>query len=357
MNKNIRILSPEKTLEDAFQELRKTFYGIVVIVDENRKFLGILTDGDFRKAFLARSNLKKPCGNFMNRSPKTIPTDMPDDEVRATFFASPLSNIHHLPVLDKQGTLVKIASLSDYKKQSELPVRAVIMAGGFGTRLGELTKSTPKPMLDVGGKPLLERIIDNLKLHGIRDIILSTHYMPEIITDYFGNGDRFGVKINYVHEDRPLGTAGALTMLDNLDRPLLVMNGDILTNLNFQSFYEYHLTKGADLTVATRYFDFEVPYGVLEVDDNGALESLQEKPLKSFQINAGIYCMNPSVLKKYKPERKLLMTELIEDAKTAGKDIYSFVMHEHWLDIGQPSDYAKAKKYIEQEKKKAAITQ
>ena len=217
------------------------------------------------------------------------------------------------------------------------------MAGGSGTRLRPLTEDLPKPMLPVGDRPLMEVIIDQLRQSGIGRVNITTHYLPEKITDYFGNGENFGVELNYVSEDRPLGTAGSLGLIDWPRETLLVINGDILTKVNFRAMLDYHQEHRADITVGVRKYDIQVPYGVVECEDQRVCR-LREKPNLSFFVNAGIYMLEPSVNEHIPNGQHYDMTDLIERLIHKGRSVVSFPIVEYWLDIGEPSDYERAQK-------------
>jgi NDP-sugar pyrophosphorylase family protein len=215
------------------------------------------------------------------------------------------------------------------------------MAGGFGTRLRPLTEDVPKPMLPIGNRPLMEVMINQLRKAGIHRINVTTHYMPEKIIEHFGDGSAFGVELNYVNEERPLGTAGGVSLIDAPSTPLLVMNGDLLTDINFQEMYAYHQEQSAALTVAVRKYEFTVPYGVVESED-GFVTRLVEKPSLGFFVNAGIYLLEPEAFARIPKQQHINMTEIIDLLVVEGKRVASFPIHEYWLDIGQHADYQKA---------------
>jgi NDP-sugar pyrophosphorylase family protein len=223
---------------------------------------------------------------------------------------------------------------------------AVIMAGGYGTRLRPLTDDMPKPMLPVGDRPLLERTVRRLREAGIQDVRVTTHYLGDRIASHFGDGKAFGVDITYLNEDRPLGTAGALALVNRPAGPLLVMNGDILTNLNFHALLAFHREHRADATVAVRKYDLTVPYGVVECEGT-QVKALQEKPTERFLVNAGIYLLEPTVLGCIPPGERFDMTELIQVLLQQGRTVVSFPIVEYWLDIGRAEDYERAQSDVE----------
>jgi NDP-sugar pyrophosphorylase family protein len=226
---------------------------------------------------------------------------------------------------------------------------AVIMAGGFGTRLRPLTDHVPKPMLPVGDRPLLARTLERLHEAGIQSVSIATHYLAEAIVEYFGDGEALGLQLHYVAEDQPLGTAGALRNVDAGDGPLLVLNGDILTGLDFREMLAFHRARGADATVAVRRYEVPVPYGVVECDD-GVVNGLKEKPVLPLLINAGIYLLEPSVRAYLPPEDRFDMPQLLQRLLQDHRHVVSFPVLEYWIDIGQPPDYQLAQELVRHER-------
>jgi NDP-sugar pyrophosphorylase family protein len=254
--------------------------------------------------------------------------------------------IRHLPLLNPDGTVAALALSEEFVPQP-MPLQAVIMAGGFGTRLRPLTDDTPKPMLHIGGKPLMERTIENFQKAGISRINVTTHYLPEKITRHFGTGQKFGVEMNYVSEDQPLGTAGALRLIDESNEPLLVINGDILTDVDFRALVKFHQEHNAAMTVAVRQYDIQVPYGVVDAS-RGIVKGLREKPTLNFLVNAGIYLLEPTVRKYIPEDRRYDMTDLISALLAHGETVVGFPIMEYWLDIGKHDDFEKAQEDINQ---------
>lgn len=319
--------------------------GIVLVIDQDRRLVGTITDGDMRRAILGDINLEMPVADLLKQkkgslreTPITARAGLPQGR-----YAEILQKhrIFHLPLVDQNGRIVGLVTVEDLMPQRSLPVQALVMAGGKGTRMRPLTDNVPKPMLPIGDRPLLERIIEQLCKSGIHKVNITTHYKAEKITKHFGDGSGFGVELNYVREDRPLGTAGALKLMDVPQEPMLVVNGDILTEIDFRAMLSYHQEHGADLTVAVRKYDLQVPYGVIECD-GVSVRSLQEKPLLYFFVNAGVYLLEPNVY-EYIPEGEYFdMTDLIQRLLNAKREVISFPIREYWLDIGQPADYEQA---------------
>jgi NDP-sugar pyrophosphorylase family protein len=251
-------------------------------------------------------------------------------------------NLRHIPLIGKDGRLAGLALLSELIRGSELPLSAVVMAGGLGTRLRPLTEDLPRPMLPIGERPLIEDIVTQLREAGIRRMSITTHYKPERIKRHFGDGRKFGVEISYVNEDRPLGTAGALALMEPWKSLLLVINGDILTRVNFHSMLAFHQDNRAVMTVGVRQYGLKVPYGVVETE-GVEIRRLSEKPMLRVFINAGVYLLEPRVHSYLVSGQRLDMTDLIRLLLEEGQRVISFPISEYWLDIGRPDDYENAR--------------
>ncbi|MSS73601.1 MAG: CBS domain-containing protein [Candidatus Latescibacteria bacterium] len=337
------LISPDKTIRDAMDSINHNLKGIVLVVDDSRHLLGTITDGNIRRAILAGTPLETPIRKLLGVDP-----DYPRPVV-ARAGADRLDilglmrqhKVRQLPLLDEEDRVVDLATLDDLLPESLSPMMAVVMAGGFGTRLRPLTENLPKPMLPVGGRPLMEHIIEGLREAGITQINVTTHYKSEVITDHFGDGRNFGVDIEYVTEDRPLGTAGALGLLKVPEQPFLVINGDILTRVDFKAMLAFHQEHDAALTVGVRQYDFKVPYGVVEAE-GVEVRRITEKPVLNFFVNAGIYLLDPGTHRFIPNGQRLDMTELIDILLANGRRVVSFPICEYWLDVGQPDDYAQA---------------
>lgn len=336
------IIAPDASISEAMAQLDKAATGVLLICDKDRHLLGLLTDGDFRRAILQRKPFSDPCPMIASTHPITALTSVSSAE------ALRLMNEHdigQLPLVDSEGRVQKLILSKDIVPNRDLALSAVVMAGGFGKRLLPLTENVPKPMLPVGGRPLLELTIAQLRRAGIKDVNLTTHYLPETISDHFGTGEMFGVHLNYLQEEHPLGTAGGIKLLEKFDGTMLVINGDILTGVPFGAMLDYHRAYHADLTVGVRKYEVQVPFGVIECEDVH-VKSLEEKPSLSFFINAGTYLIEPSV-RDFIPEgQRFDMTELISKLIEAGRVVVSFPIMEYWLDMGRHEDYAKAQQDV-----------
>jgi dTDP-glucose pyrophosphorylase len=326
--------------------------GVVLVVDEERRLVGTITDGDVRRAILAKVSLETSVAALLTRKAGTKyarPITAPMGQDPAVYLSLlKQHSILHLPLLTEEQRVAGLVTRDDFlPDEQDLPLHAVVMAGGAGRRLHPLTEEIPKPMLPVGDRPLLELIIGQLREAGVRHVKLSTHHKPEKIEAHFQDGRQFGVELSYVTEDRPLGTAGALGLHDPPASTTLVMNGDILTQVDFRAMLRYHKEHEADFTVAVRHYELKVPYGLVECDGSH-VRSLSEKPLVSSFVNAGIYLLEPSVYRFIPKGERLDMTELIQRLLNAGRTVVSFPIREHWLDIGQLEDYAQAQEAAKQ---------
>jgi dTDP-glucose pyrophosphorylase/CBS domain-containing protein len=337
-------LHSDDRIHDAVERIQKGGMGIALIVNGHNGLIGTVTDGDVRRAILDGVGMEDRIDRLMEyrpepyRQPTVAPIGTPKEELLQLLQNK---RIQQIPLLDVEGRVVDLALLNELIGDKLLALSAVVMAGGFGQRLRPLTEDQPKPMLPVGDRPLLELIIQHLSDSGIKKVNITTHYKPEKIIEHFGDGSTFGVELNYVSEDLPLGTAGALGLMEVPEEPVLVINGDILTRINFCSMLAYHQKHQADLTVAVRKYDLEVPYGVVECE-GAKVRQLKEKPVMSFFVNAGIYLLQPSVYRFINNGERLDMTELIQRLLDSGRPIVSFPLLEYWLDIGQLADYEQA---------------
>lgn len=333
------LISPNATIRRALEIIDSGSMKIALVVDENEKLLGTITDGDIRRYILKGVGLDDLIEAIYFRTPTTCGINDSKEKVLQLAVAHKL---YQIPIVDGDGRVVGIAKVDELLQPLQRTNKVVLMAGGLGTRLSPLTDTTPKPMLHVGNKPILETIIENFSKYGYTDIILSVSYKSHIIEEYFGNGEALGVKIDYVHESKRMGTAGALSLMrDRLTEPFFVMNGDLLTNINFENMYDYHLSHDAIATMAVREYDFQVPYGVVNVQD-GRIVSIEEKPIHKFFVSAGIYMLSPEILAEIPSNEFFDMPTLFERIIAKGCNAVSFPIREYWLDIGRMSDYERA---------------
>lgn len=334
------------TIREAMGRLDRNGKGIVLVVDAGRHLLDTITDGDLRRAILRGIKLGDTVTEVSRLKqqtsatpPVTAPAGMPPAQLLHLMNERVLRQV---PLIDAEGRVVDVAFLGDLAKDVEEPLKAVVMAGGFGRRLYPLTKDTPKPMLPVGSDPLLAHIVKQLQQSGIQQVHITTHFKGDDIKSYFGNGDRYGMQIQYVEEEKPLGTAGALRLLGEVAGPLLVVNGDILCAVDYRSMLRFHRDHAAQMTVAVKKYDVEVPFGVVDCEGT-AIRRIVEKPVYDFFVNAGIYLIDPPALQLL-PAGRSDMTDLIGLLVKAGQTVAAFPIVEYWLDVGRQDDYARAQR-------------
>lgn len=345
MNNNDKkhILYSNQTVRDALAKLtllKKN--NVLIIVDEDEKLIGSLTDGDLRRGFMNGLTFDTPIVDYIQADPLYIyEYQLP----RADLNDLRLKNFMVVPIIDPGNKVIKILNLAEI--QSVVPADVFIMAGGRGQRLMPLTENTPKPMLHVGDKPILEHNIDRLIRFGIKNIYLSVNYLADQIQEYFGKGCDKGVSINYVHEDKPLGTLGSVKMVEELEHDyVMVMNSDLLTDIDFEGFFNAFMRSGADMAVATTMYNVEVPYGIMEVDNGNFVNALKEKPRYSYYSNAGIYIIKKELLSLVPHNEFYNVTDLMESLIEQGKKLVSFPILGYWLDIGKHDDFKKAQEDI-----------
>ncbi|MFS1863863.1 alcohol dehydrogenase [Vibrio tasmaniensis ZS-17] len=335
------VLEPNATIRRALQVIDAESLRVVLVKNGNGHLIGVVTDGDIRRGLLEGIGLDDVVSLVMNTSPVTAEYDAPRQEILEKMNKL---DILFLPII-RNGILVGLETLHDAlvnKPIYENPV--FIMAGGFGTRLKPLTDSCPKPMLEVGDKPILETLIKSFVDAGFINFFISTHYMPELIMNYFGDGSELGISITYIHEEQPLGTGGALGLLPTSlpkDLPLIMINGDVLTKVDFNRLLSFHTENNADATMCVREHEYQVPYGVITGSGNKIID-MTEKPIQRFFVNAGIYVVSPSIISSVPTNHRVDMPTLLEHRISEGNDVLMFPLHEYWLDIGQMDDFKQA---------------
>jgi dTDP-glucose pyrophosphorylase/CBS domain-containing protein len=333
------------SIHEAVARLDANRSGIVLVVNDDQHLLGTVTDGDVRRAILADVSLDEPVRELLARKAGTSyakPITAPVGTDRSALLKILREHsILHLPLVDLEQRVVALVKLDEFVTEEPLSLQAVIMAGGLGSRLRPLTEKLPKPMLPVGDRPLLEIIVRQLRDAGIKHVNVSLHHNSEKIAQHFGDGRDFGVDITYATEDRPLGTAGALGLIQPPRETTLVINGDILTQVDFRAMLTYHREHDAELTVAVHRRDLQVPYGVVECDGD-MVKGLTEKPFLKFFINAGIYLLEPAIYRYIPNGEPYDMTDLIARLLEEGRPVAAFPVREYWIDIGQHADYEQA---------------
>ena len=321
------------SLRNVVQVIDRGASQIALVVDDDGKLVGTATDGDVRRGLLRGEGLDAPVERIMCREYRFLSSTASEADALALMRAE---TIFQVPVLDERGQVVRLYLLEDLIKQKVLENPVVVMAGGEGRRLLPLTAECPKPMLRVGGKPILERVLEHSISAGLGRFYFAVNYLKEQIKDHFGDGTHWGVRIEYIEESMPMGTAGALALLPDMpEHPVLVMNGDVLTRVDFASLLRFHAEHDAIATVCVREHATQIPYGVVRIGSKG-VEELEEKPLLTHYVNAGIYVLEPSLFRSLHRDRALNMPDLLRDAMSQGGRVSAFPIHEYWLDVGLP---------------------
>ncbi len=333
------VVADTATIRDAMRAIDANWHEVVVVQDANQRVLGVITDGDVRRGLLRGLSMDAPANEVMT---KTFVRVSPETDRAAVLDMMKAKVIRQIPVIGADGTLKGIHFLEELIGAEAKPNIAVIMAGGQGTRLRPLTERCPKPMISVAGRPILERIVLHLVGHGIRKIFISVNYLAEIIESHFGDGAGFHCEIEYLRESEPRGTGGALAFLPGpLSHPVVVLNGDQITQVDFSSLLEFHRNERADATIAARSYQVEIPFGVLRAE-NRRLVELTEKPSAHFLINSGIYVLDPSVLPLVPRNRNFPITELFSVLLEKNRKVAVHYFDEEWIDVGRHEDLRKA---------------
>lgn len=330
------VLKDDTTFNEIVSALDNAGVGFLAVVDGSSSLLGIITDGDVRRAVI---NKQECVESIINKTPHTMSHTSSDAEI---VFSLKKLHRRHMPLINEDNHLVRVFALDEIDfLQRENTV--VIMAGGLGTRLGDLTQDIPKPMIHVAGKPMLLHIVESLRSQGFYDFIFCVNYKKEKIKDYFRDGKHLGVCISYVEEDQRLGTAGALSLLPMPpELPFIVMNADVMTNLNFCELIDYHDQKNDLATMCLRQYKVNVPFGVVHTDANGSITEIREKPSYTYDVNAGIYVLNSEVL-RFIPKNKFYdMPTLFEDILRKNISCNSYNVLGYWMDLGRQEDLEQA---------------
>lgn len=335
------IIPPDAPIKNAILAIQNSGYQIALVVEDEDRLIGTVTDGDVRRGLLKGFLMSQPAIEIANRKPRTARLDTPAQEILALLNKYVL---RQLPLISPENRLAGIAHVDQIKEQATNPKNTVVlMAGGFGKRLRPLTSNTPKPLLSVGDKPLLEAILDSFIHYGFGSYYISVNYLAESIVEHFGDGSRWGIDIEYLREEDPLGTAGALRLLPkHPELPVIVMNGDLITRVNFNELLRYHEETGAAGTMCVREYDMEVPFGVVELEGN-RIRGIDEKPVHRFFVNAGIYVISPQAFDLIPEQGKFDMTSLFTAIAEKNWAASAFPVHEYWLDVGRLDDFERAR--------------
>lgn len=329
------ILPVHATIEQTIRNLDQVSIKIVLVVNERGELVGTISDGDIRRGLLKGLDLHSPIESVVHRHALVVPPEMPRAMVMQLMVAN---KIQQIPVVDERNHVV---GLHLWDEITTPPVRAnlmVIMAGGMGTRLRPYTETCPKPLLPVAGKPMLEHIIEHAKLEGFSHFVLAVHYLGHMIEDHFGKGDRWQVRIEYLREKTPLGTAGALGLLrPRPEDPFVVTNGDVITDIHYGELLDFHVRHAAAATMAVRAYEWQHPFGVVRTQ-GADIVGFEEKPIARSHINAGVYALSPNALGVLGVDDHCDMPTLFERLRSKAERTVAYPMHEPWLDVGRPDD-------------------
>ncbi len=332
-------MSPSATLLDVINNLNDVSLKIVLIVNDKGQLMGTVSDGDIRRGLLRGLNMESPITDVIRRNPLVVPDGMSRDLVLQLMTSN---KIQQIPVVDAHNHLVGLHLWDTITAPAVRPNLMVIMVGGQGMRLRPHTECCPKPMLHVAGKPMLEHIIERAKLEGFSRFVLAIHYLGHMIEDYFGDGARLEVNIDYLKEESPLGTAGALSLLSPCpELPFVVTNGDVLTDIRYGEILDFHGRHDALATMAVRVHEWQHPYGVVQLKGVEII-SFKEKPIARSHINAGVYVLDPTALECLGASEHCDMPTLFERLQTKEQLTVAYPIHEPWLDLGRLNDLAKA---------------
>ena len=343
--KNIEdiIVSENTLLRDALNIIDKSSKQICLVIDDAQKLLGTVSDGDIRRALLNNISLEDTIINVYFKNPTVANIN---DSKETILNLCKIKKIHQIPIVDNANNIVGLEILDELIVSESKGNKVILMVGGLGTRLRPLTENTPKPMLPVGGKPILQTIVEKFASYGFVNIVMCIGYKSHIIQDFFEDGSRFGVNIEYILENERMGTAGALSLLSQSqtpNEPFFVMNGDLLTSVNFEHFLNFHVQNTAKATMGVREYDFQVPYGVVNLE-GGKIKSIIEKPVHSFFVSAGIYMLNAECINLIPKDEFYDMPTLFDKLIQMNENTISFPIREYWLDIGRMDEYEKANK-------------
>lgn len=333
------ILQVNATMEQVIINLDQVAIKIVLVINEAGELEGTISDGDIRRGLLKGLDLTSSITSIVHRNPLVVPPEMGRELVNQLMVAN---KVQQIPVVDERNHIVGLHLWNEIATTPLRPNLMVIMAGGMGKRMRPYTESCPKPLLLVAGRPMLEHIIEHAKSEGFRRFVLSIHYLGQMIEDHFGNGDRFDVQIEYLREESPLGTAGALSLLSpRPDTDIVVTNGDVITDIRYGELLDFHIRNAAMATMAVRSYEWQHPFGVVQTEGI-EIVGFVEKPIDRSHINAGVYALNPAALSVLTVNDLCDMPTLFERLKTKNKRTVAFPMHEPWLDVGRPVDLATA---------------
>jgi dTDP-glucose pyrophosphorylase len=335
------LLPIDATLQHAISNLNETSFQIAIIITSDRILMGTLTDGDIRRGLLQGMGMDSSIETIINRGPLVVPPELGRNSVLQLMQ---VNRIHQLPIVDESRHVVGLYLLDELMEPRQLQNVMVIMAGGQGTRLRPQTENCPKPMLPVDGKPMLAHIVESAKAEGFQNFILAIHYLGNIIEEYFGDGSQWNIKIDYLREESPLGTAGAISLLNpRPSMPFIVSNADVLTDIGYGDMLDYHCRHSASATMAVRIHEWQHPFGIVHTKGVN-ITSFEEKPVFRNHINAGVYVLDPKVLDMLKNDERCDMPTLFNRLQERDKKTIVYPIHEPWLDVGHVDDLKRAQK-------------
>lgn len=346
MQELMTIDADSATVRDCILAIQRGGANMALAVDASGVLVGIVTDGDLRRAWLEGYELNSPISPFIQRAPLTV---TPGESRTAILDLMQARGIAQVPVVDDMGRLRGVHLIREFLAHSPRPNVALVLAGGRGTRLGPLTSHLPKPMIAVAGRPILERIVTHLVGYGITEIVLAVGYRAEVIEEHFADGAKFGCMITYLREspDKPLGTGGPLASLlrarPDLDEPVIAMNGDLVTQFDVGGLLEHHSATESDVTIGSFTYAHEIPFGILETQCGGRVSKVAEKPLRLETVSAGIYAISPSLLRSVPHDVYFPITAFLADALERGMRVSAWDCGQDWIDVGRPHDLARAR--------------
>jgi dTDP-glucose pyrophosphorylase/predicted transcriptional regulator len=330
-------VGPQTPLVEILKTLQDSPFGICLVVNQDSQIIGTVTDGDCRRALLKRNSLEVIAQDIMQRDFVVVDESFTLDQIKILMRTN---GVDQIPVVNPKNQVINLVTSRSFYRPEERDTAALILAGGKGRRLLPLTEAIPKPMLPIGDRPMLERLIGQLVDHGIKNIFISINYLGNIIQDYFGDGHKFGCRISYITEEKELGTAGPIKALQgHATSPILVVNGDLVTSVDFTTCIDFHHSHKHDLTVAVSKYEHHVPFGVIHTNGDGLIKEIEEKPVCSFDVNAGLYAVEPHLLDLIPDNTFFPMTDLIALAIERGHRVGAFAVHESWADVGLMDQY------------------
>ena len=334
------------TIQDVIDNLESSSTRIVLVINDKDQLMGTISDGDLRRGLLRGLQLKDSIESLIYPSPVIVSPSATPESVRGLMLEK---KILQIPVVDEDKKVVGLYLWDDFSSPAKQHHQMIIMAGGKGTRLRPFTENTPKPLVQIAGKPMLEHIIRRAQAEGFSDFILAIHHLGHAIEEFFQDGSRFGVKIHYLRETHPLGTAGALSLLDPPpDNAFVVTNGDVITDIRYTDLLDFHHRHEAAATMAVRSHEWQHPYGVVHTEGL-EIKGFEEKPINRSYINAGIYILSPKALEALEPGVHCDMPTLFERLRERSESTIAYPMHEPWLDVGRPSDLEKARQSLDRD--------